>query len=102
VRPTDLNFVPRVWDMLLQAFQGELERRSIEGADQRALQAEVMAELRQHQLGGRFVSAMTSSAPIPAELKAWVESFLDMHLVKVTAPPRTGPCWPTHAYAARQ
>jgi fatty acid CoA ligase FadD9 len=82
VRPTDLNFVPRVWDMLFQAFQGELERRSVDGADQRALQAEVMAELRQNQLGGRFVSAMTSSAPLSAELMAWVESFLDMHLVE--------------------
>ena len=41
-----------------------------------------MAELRQHLLGGRFVCAMTGSAPISPELKAWVETFLDMHLME--------------------
>ena len=33
-------------------------------------------------LGGRFVSAITGSAPISPELKAWVEDFLDMHLLE--------------------
>ena len=46
VHPTDLNTVPRVWEMLFQAYQGELNRRSADGADKAALEAEVMAELR--------------------------------------------------------
>ncbi len=29
VRPTQLNFVPRIWDMLFQEFQSELDRRSV-------------------------------------------------------------------------
>ena len=33
-------------------------------------------------LGGRFVSALTGSAPISPELKAWVETLLDMHLLE--------------------
>ena len=41
-----------------------------------------MAEQRQRLLGGRFVSAMTGSAPISAETRAFVESFLDLHLVE--------------------
>jgi fatty acid CoA ligase FadD9 len=81
VRPTQLNFVPRIWDMLFQEFQRELDRRSVDGADQLAVEAEVMAELRQSLLGGRFVSAMTGSAPLSAEMKAWVESLLELHLV---------------------
>jgi fatty acid CoA ligase FadD9 len=91
VRPTDLNFVPRIWDMLFGEFQHELDRRSAEGIDQPALEAEVMAELRQKLLGGRFVNAMTSSAPISEEMRAWVEAFLDMHLTESHGPTEAGP-----------
>ena len=41
----------------------------------------MLADLRQNLLGGRFVSAMTGSAPISPEMKAFVESLLDMHLI---------------------
>ena len=81
VRPTQLNFVPRIWDMLFQEFRLELDRRSSDGADQAALEAEIMAEQRQNLLGGRFVSAMTGGAPISDEMTAFVESYLDLHLV---------------------
>jgi fatty acid CoA ligase FadD9 len=81
VRPTQLNFVPRIWDMIFQEFQSELDRRSSDGADRAALEVEVMAQQRQNLLGGRFLSAMTGSAPIAPEMKAFVESFLDLHLV---------------------
>ncbi len=76
-RPTQLNFVPRIWDMLHQEYRSELDRRG-DGADE----VQVMADLRQSLLGGRYVSAMTGSAPISPELKAWVEEFLDLHLVE--------------------
>jgi fatty acid CoA ligase FadD9 len=82
VRPTELNFVPRIWDMLYQEFQSEVDRRSVDGADRAALEAEVMADQAQNLLGGRFVSAMTGSAPISAENKEFVESLLDLHLVE--------------------
>jgi fatty acid CoA ligase FadD9 len=81
VRPTELAFVPRIWDMLYQEFQRELDRSSAHGADRTALAAEVMARQRQRILGGRFVSAMTGSAPISAEMKEFVESYLDLPLV---------------------
>nr|MDT0525217.1 AMP-binding protein [Streptomyces sp. DSM 41633] len=42
----------------------------------------VLAEVRENLLGGRFVSAMSGSAPISAEMKAWVERLLDMHLLE--------------------
>ena len=82
VRPTELNFVPRVWDMLFQKFQSEVDRRSVDGADRAAIEAEVMADEAQNLLGGRFVAAMTGSAPISAEAKEFVESLLDLHLVE--------------------
>jgi fatty acid CoA ligase FadD9 len=69
-RPTQMNFVPRIWDMLYQEYVSQTDR----GAS--------IEELRQSLLGGRFVTAMTGSAPISPELKVWVEDFLDMHLVE--------------------
>ena len=37
--------------------------------------------MRHYQLGGRFIFAMTGSAPTSPELKTWVEDLLDMHLL---------------------
>jgi len=70
VRPTQLNFVPRIWDMLHQEYVSQSDRDA------------TMEELRQSILGGRYVSAITGSAPISPELRSWVEEFLDMHLVE--------------------
>ncbi|OFB45688.1 oxidoreductase [Mycolicibacterium sp. (ex Dasyatis americana)] len=75
VRPTQLSFVPRIWDMLYQEYQSRLDRS---GGSEDA----VLAEVREDLLGGRFVSAMTGSAPISAEMKNWVERLLDMHLLE--------------------
>jgi fatty acid CoA ligase FadD9 len=80
VRPTQLSFVPRIWDMVFQEYQSEVDRRSANGSDRWAAEADVLADLRQNLLGGRFVSAMTGSAPISSEMKVFVESLLDLHL----------------------
>ncbi|MCV7228755.1 carboxylic acid reductase [Mycolicibacterium komossense] len=76
-RPTQLNFVPRIWDMLFQEAQSEADRRGVANDD-----PQLLADLRQRLLGGRFVTAVTGSAPISPELKTWVETFLDMHLME--------------------
>jgi fatty acid CoA ligase FadD9 len=81
VRPTQLSFVPRIWEMLFGEFQSEMDQRSVDGSDQAALEADVMVELRHNLLGARFVTAFTGSAPISPELREWVESFLDLHLI---------------------
>ena len=90
VRPTELNFVPRIWEMLFSEFQSEVDRRSVDGADRTTLEAEVMAEQAQNLLGGRFVVAMTGSAPISAENKEFVEALLDLHLVEGYGATETG------------
>ncbi|HYB35793.1 MAG TPA: carboxylic acid reductase [Mycobacterium sp.] len=81
VRPTELNFVPRIWDTLYGEFQSEVDRRTSDGTERATAEAEVIAELRQNLLGGRYIFAMTGSAPISAELKAWVDSLLEMHVM---------------------
>ncbi|CAN5420436.1 thioester reductase domain-containing protein [soil metagenome] len=75
-RPTQLSFVPRIWEMLYNEYQSEVDRRPADNAD------EVLADLRQSLLGGRYVTAMTGSAPIAPEMRTWVENLLDMHLVE--------------------
>jgi fatty acid CoA ligase FadD9 len=81
VRPTELNFVPRIWEMLYGEYQSEVGRRTAEGVDRQTAQSQVMAEQRHELLGGRYIFAMTGSAPISPELRNWVESELDIHLV---------------------
>jgi fatty acid CoA ligase FadD9 len=82
VRPTELNFVPRIWETLYGEYLRQVDRRLADGsADREAVEAEVLDEQRQYLLGGRFIFAMTGSAPTSPELKAWVESLLEMHLV---------------------
>ncbi|MEZ0365484.1 carboxylic acid reductase [Mycobacterium sp. pUA109] len=84
VRPTELNFVPRIWEMLFQEFQSEVGRQCADGTDSRdraAVEARVLAEQRQNLLGGRFHFVMTGSAPISPELKAWVEALTEQHVL---------------------
>jgi fatty acid CoA ligase FadD9 len=80
-RPTKLDFVPRIWEMLFQDVQSRVDRRLTDGGDRAAVEAEVMAEVREHVVGGRQFSAMTGSAPISPELRAWVEDLVDIHLI---------------------
>ena len=75
-RPTQLNFVPRIWDMLYQEYVSQVDRPRRDADERRS------GRPAQSLLGGRFVSALTGSAPISPELKAWVEDFLDMHLLE--------------------
>jgi fatty acid CoA ligase FadD9 len=81
VRPTELNFVPRIWEMLYSEYQSEVNRRTAAGADRQSVEAQALADQRHELLGGRFIFAMTGSAPISPELRSWVESLLEIHLV---------------------
>lgn len=80
-RPTELFFVPRVCDMVFHRYQSEVDRRGGPGVDSAALEGEVKAELRQDFLGGRLMTALCGSAPVAAEMKAFMESVLclDLH-----------------------
>ena len=59
VRRTQMNFVPRVWDLLSSEAQTELNRRLSDGADL-ATEAEAIAEVRSRMLGDRYLTAMQS------------------------------------------
>ncbi|WP_237570114.1 carboxylic acid reductase [Mycolicibacterium lacusdiani] len=81
VRPTKLDLVPRIWEMLFQEIQSQVDKRVADGADRDEVEQEVLAEQRVKMLGGRQFSAMTGSAPISPELRTWAEDFMDVHLI---------------------
>jgi fatty acid CoA ligase FadD9 len=81
VRPTKLDLVPRIWEMLFQEIQSQVDKRVADGADRDEVEQEVLAEQRVKMLGGRQFSAMTGSAPISPELRTWAEDFMDLHLI---------------------
>jgi len=78
VRPTQMNFVPRVWEMIHQDVQSEVDRRAADGV----AEDQILDECRVSLLGGRQVVAMTGSAPISPELKAWVQNFVGLELLE--------------------
>ncbi|OKH85781.1 oxidoreductase [Mycobacterium sp. ST-F2] len=78
VRPTQMTFVPRVWEMIHQEVQSEVDRRALDGVSEE----QVLDERRVSLIGGRQLVAMTGSAPISPELKAWVQNFLGLELLE--------------------
>lgn len=90
VRPTQLNFVPRIWEMLYREFLSEVDAHtdSVTPADD--VEEKVLADLRSRVLGGRYIAALTGSAPISAELAAWVERLLDSHLMDALGATESG------------
>lgn len=80
VRPTDLLLVPRVVEMLFQHYRSAVDRISLEGADLADAEREAAVELRDQQLGGRVLRISVSTAPLAAELKAFLESTLDVRV----------------------
>ena len=89
-RPTQLNFVPRVWEMLYREFVAECARRERGTATLAEIEGEVLQDLRTHVLGGRYVAALTGSAPISAELASWVERLLDSPLMNALGATESG------------
>ncbi|UQA91544.1 carboxylic acid reductase [Streptomyces halobius] len=80
VRPTELLLVPRICDMLFQEYQSGRDRRAADFDDENALDAAVKADLRERRLGGRVLEVTCGSAPLSADMAAFVESSLDLRL----------------------
>ncbi|MEV2221337.1 carboxylic acid reductase [Nocardia vinacea] len=90
VRPTMLLFVPRVCDIVLERFRSEVDRRSAAGQDLETAEREVKTELREHFLGGRFLSAVSGSAPLSPQMRRFMESVLEFGMFDRYAATETG------------
>ncbi len=80
-RPTELSLIPRICELIFQKYQSELDRRAVtSAADRAALEEQVRADMRVELLGGRVAWAGCASAPLSAELTAFMESLLGLKL----------------------
>ncbi|MFG1793290.1 carboxylic acid reductase [Nocardia sp. NPDC049149] len=77
-RPTQLQLVPRVWDLLYQEYQRALD--GIDPAERTARAPGLLAELRRDLLGGRVLGAVSGSAPISGEVREFTDALLGFHL----------------------
>ncbi|MFF5390124.1 carboxylic acid reductase [Streptomyces sp. NPDC013012] len=83
-RPTELSLIPRICELIFQKYQSELDRRTTaDTTDRAALEALVKEEIRVDLLGGHVAWAGCASAPLSAELTAFMESLLglDLHII---------------------
>jgi fatty acid CoA ligase FadD9 len=81
VRPTEMGMVPRVAEMLYQRYQSAVDRRVFDGAEPVSAELQAQAELREQVLGGRIITSFSSTAPLAAEMKNFVEACLDVHVL---------------------
>jgi fatty acid CoA ligase FadD9 len=81
VRPTEMGMVPRVAEMLYQRYQSAVDRLIAEGAEPQVAGAEALVEIREDVLGGRILTSFSSTAPLAAEMKTFIESCLDVHVM---------------------
>jgi len=79
-RPTDMGLVPRVVDMLFQRYRSTIDRLRLEGAGPDEAEQQAATELRDRLLGGRVLGGFVGTAPLAADMRAFIESVLDVHL----------------------
>ena len=79
VRPTQMVLVPRVVEALFQHYRTGVDRRVAEGADPPDAKKGAAAEVRE-RVGGRVLGGCIGTAPLAPELKAFLDSGLDVHI----------------------
>lgn len=81
VRPTSLNLVPRVCDLIYQQYVAERDAKITAGENPATADELVMYRLRNDVLGGRVLSAICGSAPLAREMHDFIEACLDVHVM---------------------
>ena len=81
VRPTEMGLVPRVVEMLFQRYQSGVDRRLADGAEPLVADSQAKSELREQVLGGRVLTSFVGTAPLAAEMKAFIQSCLGVHVL---------------------
>jgi fatty acid CoA ligase FadD9 len=80
-RPTTLSLVPRVCEMFFHHYLSELDRRTLAGADPDTAGSDITTAMREQLLGGRVLAVGCGSAALSPEIKIFMESVLDQHLL---------------------
>jgi fatty acid CoA ligase FadD9 len=78
VRPTFLSLVPRISEMIHQAYRAELQRRLRTGLDPAAARAQVRSTWGATFLGDRLAAAVIGSAPTAPEIAAFLAECFEI------------------------
>jgi fatty acid CoA ligase FadD9 len=78
VRPTFLNLVPRLSEMIYQAYRAEVQRQAGPGQDRAAVEARVREAWRSTFLGDRLIAAVIGSAPTAPEIMQWMAGCFEI------------------------
>ncbi|GBG38808.1 carboxylic acid reductase [Mycobacterium montefiorense] len=81
VRPTSMSLVPRVCEMFYHHYQRELDRRAPGGGGSPDAAEELTTAIREQILGGRVLAVGCGSAALSPEIKDFMETVLDQHLL---------------------
>lgn len=81
VRPTSMSLVPRVCEMFYHHYQRELDRRAPGGGGSHHAAEELTTAIREQILGGRVLAVGCGSAALSPEIKDFMETVLDQHLL---------------------
>ncbi len=80
-RPTTLSLVPRVCEMFFHNYLSEHDRLTFSGVDQDEADEKLRIDIRENILGGRVLAVGCGSAALSPEIKTFMESVLDQHLL---------------------
>jgi fatty acid CoA ligase FadD9 len=83
VRPTFLNLVPRISEMIYQAYRSELTRQLRTGQPLAEAQAQVYQAMRGTFLGDRLLAIVIGSAPTAPELTAFLRSCFEVPVFEI-------------------
>ncbi|MFV8054758.1 carboxylic acid reductase [Mycobacterium sp. 48b] len=81
VRPTSLNLIPRVCEMIIHRYHGQLSRCSDENSKRADVEQTVAEDIRRNVLGGRYMWANCSTAPLSAQHTQILRQLLDVPLL---------------------
>ena len=88
--------------MLFQRYQTRVDRLRDEGEGPEEADAIAKDELRDDVLGGRVLGGFVGTAPLAAEMRAFIESCVDAQLFDVSASPRSAGSRATASSPARR
>jgi fatty acid CoA ligase FadD9 len=81
VRPTELGLVPRVVDMLFHRYRSVVDHRVTDGLSEGEAEESAAVEIRETVLGGRVLAAWVGTAPLAGDMRVFLESVLDLHVL---------------------
>lgn len=79
-RPTELNLVPRVVDMLHQRYHHDLQNLISQGQSELSARTSALTDIRENVLGGRVIRSIVGTAPLTSEMRRFVEACFEVDL----------------------